>query len=149
MMTVDAILSRAKSLVYREGIKVLVIDPWNEIEHSIPQGQREDQYISNQLAKIRRFARVNGVHVFVIAHPRQLEKDKHGNYPPPTAYDIAGGAMWRNNADNILCVHRPSMQTGETEVYIQKIRFRRNGKAGGKMRFKFHVGTSTYHEIRE
>ena len=149
MMTVDAILSRAKSLVYREGIKVLVIDPWNEIEHSIPQGQREDQYISNQLAKIRRFARVNGVHVFVIAHPRQLEKDEHGNYPPPTAYDIAGGAMWRNKADNILCVHRPSMQTGETEVYIQKIRFRRNGKAGGKMRFKFHVGTSTYHEIRE
>lgn len=149
MMTVDAILSRAKSLVYREGIKVLVIDPWNEIEHSIPQGQREDQYISNQLAKIRRFARVNGVHVFVIAHPRQLEKDKNGNYPPPTAYDIAGGAMWRNKADNILCVHRPSMQTGETEVYIQKIRFRRNGKAGGKMRFKFHVGTSTYHEIRE
>ncbi len=148
MMTVDTILTRAKALVYREGIKVLVIDPWNEIEHVIPQGQREDQYISGQLAKIRRFARVNGIHVFLIAHPRQLEKNKDGQYPPPTAYDIAGGAMWRNKADNILCVYRPDMKTGQTDVFVQKIRFRRNGKAGEVMNFNFHVGTSTYHPMR-
>ena len=35
MMHVDAILQRARALVYREGIKVLVIDPWNEIEHDM------------------------------------------------------------------------------------------------------------------
>ena len=148
MMTVDTILARAKALVYREGIKILVIDPWNEIEHAIPQGQREDQYISIQLAKIRRFARVNGVHIFLIAHPRQLEKNKEGKYPPPTAYDIAGGAMWRNKADNILCVYRPDMSNSETDVFVQKIRFRRNGKAGAEMKFTFHVGTSTYYPKR-
>lgn len=144
MMDVDTILSRAKELVYRNGIKVLVIDPWNEIEHNIPAGQREDQYISIQLAKIRRFARVHDVHVFVIAHPRQLEKNKDGEYPLPTAYDIAGGAMWRNKADNILCVFRPDLQSGAVEVHVQKIRFRRNGKAGAMMRYVYHVGTSTY-----
>ena len=144
MMNVDTILSRAKKLVYRHGIKILVIDPWNEVEHSIPAGMREDQYISIQLAKIRRFARVHDVHVFVIAHPKNLEKDKNGNYPPPTAYDIAGGAMWRNKADNILCVFRPDMKNSSTEVYVQKIRFRRNGKAGATLRYVFHVGTSTY-----
>ena len=148
MMTVDAILARAKALVYRSGIRVLVIDPWNEIEHAIPQGQREDQYISIQLAKIRRFARVNAVHVFLIAHPRQIEKDKNGGYPPPTAYDIAGGAMWRNKADNILCVYRPNMQTSDTHVFVQKIRFRRNGKAGEMLKFSFHVGTSTYYAVK-
>ena len=148
MMTVDTILSRAKALVYREGIKVLVIDPWNEIAPTTKQGQREDQYISEQLAKIRRFARVNGIHIFLIAHPRNLEKNKDGQYPPPTAYDIAGGAMWRNKADNILCVYRPDMKTGQTDVFVQKIRFRRNGKAGEVMNFNFHVGTSTYHVMR-
>lgn len=148
MMTVDTILSRAKALVYREGIKVLVIDPWNEIAPTTKQGQREDQYISEQLAKIRRFARVNGIHIFMIAHPRNLEKNKDGQYPPPTAYDIAGGAMWRNKADNILCVYRPDMKTGQTDVFVQKIRFRRNGKAGEVMNFNFHVGTSTYHTMR-
>ena len=148
MMTVDTILTRAKALVYREGIKVLVIDPWNEIAPTTKQGQREDQYISEQLAKIRRFARVNGIHIFLIAHPRNLEKNKDGQYPPPTAYDIAGGAMWRNKADNILCVYRPDMKTGQTDVFVQKIRFRRNGKAGEVMNFNFHVGTSTYHTMR-
>lgn len=148
MMTVDTILTRAKALVYREGIKVLVIDPWNEIAPTTKQGQREDQYISEQLAKIRRFARVNGIHIFLIAHPRNLEKNKDGQYPPPTAYDIAGGAMWRNKADNILCVYRPDMKTGQTDVFVQKIRFRRNGKAGEVMNFNFHVGTSTYHPMR-
>lgn len=135
MMSLAAVLERAKTLVYREGIKVLVIDPWNELAHA--PGEREDQYISAQLAVVRRFARVNDLHVFIVAHPRQPEKDKNGSYPPPTAYDIAGGAMWRNKADNILCVYRPDMKSGETHVLVQKIRFRRNGRAGEKLRLLF------------
>lgn len=145
MMTIDEILSRARSLVYRFGIKILVIDPWNEVDHDIPGTQREDQYISKQLAKIRRFARMNGVHIFVIVHPTKLQKDKDGKYPAPTPYDIAGGAMWRNKADNCLCVFRPDITSNRTEVLVQKIRFRRNGKAGEALEFSYQVGTSTYH----
>ena len=145
MMTVDAILESARALIFRHGIKALVIDPWNEIEHKIPSGQREDLYISEQLAKIRRFARMNAIHIFLIVHPHMLQKDKDGKYPAPTAYDIAGGAMWYNKADNILCVFRPDMNTSETKVIIQKIRFRRNGKKG-IMTFSFNVRTSTYFE---
>lgn len=147
MMDVDGILKRARWLIYQAGIKVLVIDPWNEIYASILPGQREDQYISVQLAKIRRFARVNAIHIFLVVHPKNLEKDKSGKYPAPTAYDIAGGAMWRNKADNILCVYRPDMTSSRTEVQIQKIRFRRNGTAGAKAYFTFHVGTSTYYPV--
>lgn len=146
MLTIDFILQKAKSLVYREGVKILVLDPWNEMDHVQENGQREDQYISTQLAKIRRFARVNNIHIFIIAHPSKLQKNKDGQYDPPTAYDIAGGAMWRNKADNILCVYRPDLDTSETEVYVQKIRFRRNGKAGSVMKFLFYVDTSTYIE---
>ena len=62
----------------------------------------------------------------------------------PTAYDIAGGAMWRNKADNILCVFRPDVKSGAVEVHIQKIRFRRNGKAGAMLRYIYHVGTYAY-----
>lgn len=145
MMTIDDILTCAKSLIFRHGIKILVIDPWNEIKHTLEAGEREDQYISRQLAKIRRFARMNRIHIFVIAHPTKLEKNKNGGYPIPTPYDIAGGAMWRNKADIALCVHRPDMKTGRTDVYVQKVRYRRNGKVD-KMEFNFHVDTSTYYE---
>ena len=148
MLTVDEILARAKSLVYQHGVKVLVIDPWNEILHNLEKGEREDQYISRMLAKIRRFARVNMVHVFLIVHPKQLIKDKDGKYPRPQAYDIAGGAMWRNKADNMICVFRPDMTSSATVVFVDKIRFRRNGKVGF-MNFNFHVGTSTYYPLAE
>lgn len=144
MLTVDNILEKAKALVFRNGVQILVIDPWNELEHVQDLREREDQYISRQLAKIRRFARVHNVHIFLVVHPTKLQKNKDGDYDAPTAYDIAGGAMWRNKADNIICVYRPDMDSSETEVYIQKIRFRRNGKAGACLRYKFHVSTSQY-----
>lgn len=146
MLTIDNILAKCKSLIYRHGVKIIVMDPWNELDHGYAQGEREDQYISRQLAKIRRFARVNGVHIFLIAHPTKLQKDKQGKYGVPEAYDIAGGAMWRNKADNILCIYRPDIQSGNTDVYVQKIRFRRNGKAGKCLKYKFYVDTSTYYE---
>lgn len=146
MLTVDLILEKARSIVYRYGVRILVIDPWNELDHAQSSNEREDQYISRQLAKIRRFARVNGIHIFLIVHPAKLQKNKSGSYDAPTAYDIAGGAMWRNKADNILCVFRPDAQTNETEVHIQKVRFRRNGKSGVTLKYKFHVDTSQYFE---
>jgi len=130
LLTVDVILERAKVLLYRHGIKILVIDPWNEIEHNY-KGMTEAQYLSQQLTKIRRWARQTGVHVFIVAHPRNLEKDKKtGDYKPPTMYDISGGANWRNKADNGLCVHRPDIKQPKTLIIIQKIRFKEVGKLG-------------------
>lgn len=38
-LSMDAILSKAKVCVSRYGINGLVIDPWNEIDHSRPGGQ--------------------------------------------------------------------------------------------------------------
>lgn len=145
MMTVDAILARAKVMVFRYGVQGVVIDPWNEIDHELRKGEREDQYISRQLAKIRRFARMNKVHVWLVAHPRNLQKNKEGTYDPPTLYEIAGGAHWRNKADMALCVHRPSMETAETVVFVQKVRFRGDGKTGQGF-FTYDISTGTYFE---
>ncbi len=130
LCTVDEILSKARVLIARHGINGLVIDPWNEVEHAIEKGEREDQYISRSLSKIRRFARLNGVHVWVVAHPKNLSKDKDGNYKPPTMYEISGGAHWRNKADNGVCVFRNDFANDITTIIIQKVRFREVGQVG-------------------
>ena len=44
-----------------------------------------------------------GVHVWFVAHPRQLQ-NWHGQ--PPTLYDISGSANFINKADNGIVVHR-------------------------------------------
>ncbi len=142
LLSVDNILEKARVLIFRHGINGLVFDPWNELEH-LYGGLTETQYISQQLTKIRRFARMNGIHIWVVAHPRNLSKDFEGNYKPPTMYEISGGANWRNKADNGICIHRPDYTRDETEIYIQKIRFREVGKIGMAV-LKYSRDTGTY-----
>ncbi len=142
-MTIEAILEKARVTIFRYGIKGLVIDPWNELDHSFGN-LTETQYISVILGKIRRFARRNDIHIWIIAHPQKLMKDKEtGKYKPPTMYEISGGAHWRNKADVGVCIHRPDMNNDITEVYIQKVRFREVGKLGA-VQFKYARDTGNY-----
>jgi twinkle protein len=129
ILSVDTILEKARVTIFRYGVHGIVIDPWNELEHLYGK-LTEAQYLSRELTKIRRFARINQVHIWVVAHPRNLVKDKSGNYKAPTMYEISGGAHWRNKADNGICIHRPDYSQDETEVFIQKIRFKEVGKIG-------------------
>lgn len=130
--SVDGILKLAKVLVFRYGIKGLVIDPWNEIDHTRSGGLTETEHISASLTKIRRFAKENLVHVWIVAHPTKLEPRADGKYPVPTPYSVAGGAHWRNKADNALSVYRNVGQDDEdiVDIHIQKIRFAEVGRVG-------------------
>ena len=106
----------------------------------------ETQYISEMLGKIRRFARRNDVHVWIVAHPQKQYRDKEtGLYRIPTMYDISGSANWRNKADVGLCLHRPDMNDDVAELYVQKIRFREVGRLGG-VRFRYAEATGNYIE---
>lgn len=130
-VSVDGILTRARQMVMRFGMNGLILDPWNELDHNLAYGQSETLYISEQLTKIRRFARENNVHVWLVAHPKSLQKDKDGTYPVPRPYDVSGSAHWNNKADNCLAVWRdPSDTKIPTKIYVQKIRFRWVGKVG-------------------
>lgn len=142
----DNILQLANVLVVRKGIKGLVIDPWNEIEHVRPGGMSEPEYISLALTKVRRWARRHGVHVWLVAHPTKLKKKDDGTYPVPTPYDISGAAHWRNKADYAISVHRPDPSNDISEVYVQKVRFKVMGKLG-TARFRWDRVTGRYREV--
>lgn len=140
------ILDLATVLVVRHGIRGLVIDPWNEIEHVRPAGMSEPEYISLALTKIRRWARKHGVHVWLVAHPTKLRKNDDGSYPVPTPYDISGAAHWRNKADYAVTVHRSDPQADTSEVHIQKVRFKHMGRIGSHQ-FKWDRVTGRYEAL--
>jgi twinkle protein len=130
-LTIPALLDTAKQLVRRYGIRGLVVDPWNEFDHTRPTGQTETEYVSTSLGQLRRFARRFGVHVWLVAHPQKLYRRDDGSYPVPTPYDISGSAHFRNKADNCLTIWRDENETGSpVKVYVQKIRFREVGRIG-------------------
>lgn len=144
----DTVLDAARQLVKRYGIRGLVIDPWNEMEHLRPPGMSETEYISHALKRMRQFARHNGVHLWVIAHPAKLYRDKKtGSYPLPTLYDISGSAHWRNKCDNGICIWRVmDNPDAPVEIHVQKVRFRQIGRLGMAQLFYSKV-TQTYEDV--
>jgi twinkle protein len=138
---VDTILERAEALVRRKGIRVFILDPYNCLEHQIPHGQSETQYISEFLEKLRSFARRKQVLVVLAAHPVKMKKDPvSGKYPVPTMYDISGSAAFFNKADFGLAIERDRTQ-GVTRIHVQKVKFRHLGQPGvASFQFNTHCG---------
>ena len=129
--TVEGLIERLKSIVKRRGIRGVVLDPWNEIDHTRTGGLSETEYISQSLSKLRAFARSHGVHLWIVAHPTKLQKEQDGSYPVPTPYDVAGSAHWRNKADNCIAVWRnTAADTSAVEVHVQKVRKKSVGRVG-------------------
>ena len=144
--SIDVILEAAKRLVLTKGIRGLVIDPWNELEHMRDNNQTETEYISVALKRIRQFGRRYGIHIWVIAHPAKLYRDKSGKIPIPTPYDISGSARWRDKSDNCITIWRDLAKEEGclVEVHVQKVRFRQDGKIGiGELSYNWRMGT--YH----
>ena len=139
---IDEILEIGKALIFRHGIQGLIIDPYNELDHKHPPGMAETEYVSLFLSKVRRFARLNDIAVWVVAHPTKPIKDK--TMKAPNAYDISGSANWANKADNALSVFRG--QDNEVQIHVTKIRFKEIGHIG-RVDLKYENKSGRYFEI--
>lgn len=128
-LTIDSILSKAKYLVKKYGIKVLVIDPYNRLEHQY-DGSTETKYISVFLDSLTNFARLYGVLVFLVAHPVKMPKE-NGMMAVPTLYSINGSANFYNKTDYGLTAYRKvqdGLLSNELEVHVQKVKFKHLGR---------------------
>jgi twinkle protein len=128
--SIDVILEKARLLVKKYGIKYLIIDPFNRLEHQMEKGMSETNYVSNLLDKIITFKQKYNCLVFLIAHPRKINKNKtDGMYEVPNLYDISGSSNFFNKADIGLTVYR-NFTSKLTELYVQKVRFKHWGQQG-------------------
>lgn len=128
--TVEMVLEKAKQLVKRKGIKGLLIDPWNKLEHNIQKGDNETNYISKELDKIISFDQDYSVFSIIVAHPAKMKKMfKSTLYEVPSLYDIAGSSNWFNKPDIGITFYR-NFTTGNSEVYVQKMKYDHLGKQG-------------------
>jgi len=124
---VKSILDSAKILVKTRGIKTVVIDPYNKLEHQYKDS--ETQYISRFLDEIINFAKFNDVLVILVAHPKKMNKGE-----VPTLYDISGSANFYNKTDYGITIHRKTGEQGtminEIDVYVQKVKYKHLGSQG-------------------
>lgn len=140
--SVDGILEKSKELIYRYGIKGLVIDPFNKILHKC-SNMYDPSYINEFMSKLTNFAVAWNIHIFLVAHPSKLLKDKStGKIEVPTLYSISGGANFFNQMDNGIIINR-DRQTGVVDVTIGKIRFHEQGTEGF-VSYTFNTFTRQY-----
>ena len=129
--TVKTILDSARILIKTRGVKIIVIDPYNKLEHKYTDS--ETQYISRFLDQIITFAKINDVLLFLVAHPRKMNKT-NGIIDVPSLYDISGSANFFNKTDYGFTVHRKvdsdNVMQNQVEVHFQKIKYKHLGKQG-------------------
>ena len=148
--TIEDILQVVDLLIRKKGIDGVIIDPWNEIEHQCPPFMNETSYISKVLSKVRTYARSKQIHIWLVAHPAKLQReltgDRKGQYPVPRPYDVSGSANFANKCDYALSVWRDVVKDSEriineVFVYVQKVRFKMDGRLGKVMlRYNRHRG---------
>lgn len=127
--TIDWMLERAKAAVVRHFAKVIVLDPWNEMDHTRPAEISLTEYVGEAIKALKRFARNYNVALIVVAHPAKLKRDRENKFPLPGLYDISDSANWANKADAGLVIHRDA-DTGESIIRLAKARYSDIGTVG-------------------
>lgn len=116
------LIERLKVAVIRHEARLVIVDPWNEIEHDKPDFMPMTDYIGQALRSLKQFARNHDCHLVIVAHPSKGVIHKIDKNEPMSAYDIADSAHWVNKPDAILILHRDP-ETNITTVFARKIRF--------------------------
>jgi len=140
--TLEWLIDRATDAVLRDGVRVLLIDPWNEVEHARERGESMVDYIGRALRSLKRFARLYDVAVIVVAHPTK-EVARDGKARVPTLYDIADSSHFANKCDHGVIIDLPDSDLGETVIHVRKVRFEETGRKG-HVRLRYDRATCRY-----
>ena len=114
--TIEWILDNAWASYQKDGVSLVLIDPWNELERARLKDENLTDYIGRCLMRVKMFARETGCTMFMVAHPTKAANGREVGLG-----DIEGSMHWFNKCDNGLIVkHEPGSR--ETVVISAKVR---------------------------
>jgi twinkle protein len=128
-LSIEKIIELGIIAVMRDGVRLMVLDPWNEIEHKHGRDESETEYVGRAIRMLKRFAKDYRCAVWLVAHPR---KPTSGDGTPkrPSLLDLAGSAHFANKADYGVVFHRPNIDLPQVEVLVTKKRMGLPGAMG-------------------
>ena len=126
---IQSVLDRAHAAVLRNGVRLLIVDPYNFLTGGFDDGSVAS--INKLLVNLKSFAVEHGIAVWLVAHPTKMYRQHDGKVPTPGGYDISGSASFFNVADAGLSLGRVS--PGKSLVTCWKVRFPWIGVTGEAM----------------
>ena len=139
----ETLLARARTLVRRKGIRMLVLDPYNFILKENNAQRSENAWDSYVVGALRDFAIQNDLLIFLVAHPRKVEMMLDGRKRRITLEDISGTADFGNKADYVFCVDRDD-EHGIVTLSVDKVRRKQYGSKGKAVTFVYKVISGRY-----
>ena len=133
------------TLAVRDNCKLIIVDPWNELEHLPEPGENMTSYINFALQQIRKWAEQFDTHICVVAHPRKMQTD--GRPRVPTGYDIADSASFFNKPSLGFSIHLDENDHGEKFVRVANWKIRDvqlYGFEKGDMKLTFDTHAMSY-----
>lgn len=148
--TPDYVLKRFIEVIIKHKVDGVMIDPFNQLIHE--RAGRDDHYLELFLNKTKRFAQNQDIFFIICAHPNKPEKSGTTKvFDEPNIYSLAGGAMWANKSDNILCYHRPNFFIDPKDTWStltsQKIKKQKLNGTPGKVDFTYDRFKSRFFEL--
>jgi twinkle protein len=116
--------------VLRKEAQIVVVDPWNELDHTRPSDMTQTEYVGTAIKTLKKFARKYNVHLIIAVHPAKMLRTKDGKYPVPGLYDISDSAHWANKPDVGIVVHRENLTDGNSIIRVVKSRYHAIGVPG-------------------
>jgi len=145
-MSLEWLLDRLETAAVRFRCKIMVVDPWNEMEHVRDRSETQTEYTGRAIRTLKRFAKRFKVHLAIVAHPAKMQRNKEGKYPLPSLYDIADSSHFYNKPDLGLVIHRDD--EGQTRVIVQKSRYHDVIGRPGEVLMRFDEETRRFREIQ-
>lgn len=145
--TLDELLNRFSYMIRKYNLDTIVFDPYNQIEHLIENGKREDLYISVFMSKLKAFAVKHNICLHLVAHQVTPKLMNNGKFPKPSRYAIKGGGTFSDKADNVILIWRENRnERGDTGVTFisEKIKKRKLTGITGETSFNFDFIKNRY-----
>lgn len=142
----DEIIEKARYSIIEDNVKVLVIDPWTEVEINT-NGGRENQKVAidRHISYLRDFGKQHKIAIIVVVHPNAQDGRAMASGGEASQYAIANTSGWTNKADMIILFVR----TNDDRLVFEVAKCRRVGRIGkrGKVVLTHDPVTGRYEEV--
>ena len=101
--SLEEVLAKAEQLIFRYGIKILVLDPFNKIKLKSSDESNINKYTNDYLNLIDEFCRIHNILIILVAHPK--EPPANDKAFKPNFYSIKGGGEFYDMSPHGILVH--------------------------------------------
>lgn len=134
-------------LAARDNCNLIVVDPWNELEHLLEPGENMATYANLALMRMRQWADRYDIHICLVAHPKKMEPGRK-----PLGYDVADAAAFANKPGMGWTVHLENDDSHGEHVSLTCWKVRNRQETGcrpGMIRLAFDEHLMVYRPLTQ